>query len=90
MKEEFEALSSVATVAEELSTGKKPEKLSEELTILVKLHRSGLLEPYILFNGADEGISQDYVGFRQVHRDLLTRYLSEVVLPPAPPDGTTP
>lgn len=90
LKEEYAALSSVARAAEELSQGRKGEKLNDELAVLVNLYNAGLLEPYILLNGVDEGISKDYVAYRAAHRDVLVRYLSEVVLPPAPADGTTP
>jgi Tetratricopeptide repeat len=84
LKEELQALSLVADSAENLATGKKPEKLNPDLVNLIKLKKSGLLEPYILLNAADAGIAQDYAAYRKDHRDTLVRYLDEVVVPPAP------
>jgi hypothetical protein len=43
-----------------------------------------MIEPYVLLNAADEGIAQDYAGYREKNRDRLVRYLSEFVVPPAP------
>jgi tetratricopeptide (TPR) repeat protein len=84
LKEEFDSLSVVASSAGELATGKKPQKLNDDLAALVKLHKAGLLEPYILLNAADEGIARDYEGYRKDHRDTLIRYLDEIVVPPVP------
>ncbi|PYX84221.1 MAG: hypothetical protein DMG70_06805 [Acidobacteria bacterium] len=84
LKEETMALSGVATVA--LQTVKSGQKLNSDLEFLVSLQKAGLLEPYVLINAADAGIAKDYDEYRKDHRDLLVRYLSEVVLPPAPVD----
>ncbi len=85
LQEESAALSVVASVAEELSTGKKKaEKLNPELEALVKLKKEGFLDPYILLNMPDQGIVQDYPEYRKAHRDILVRYLNEFVLPPEP------
>jgi hypothetical protein len=86
LKEESAALSLVASAASELSTGKKPEKLNDQLQALVKLKNAGLLDPYILLNVPDQGIAQDYADYYKNHRDVLVRYLNEVVLPPPPAD----
>jgi tetratricopeptide (TPR) repeat protein len=84
LKEEVTALSVVADSAENLASGKKPQKLNDDLAALVKLKKAGLLEPYILLNGADAGIAQDYETYRKDNRDVLIRYLDEVVVPPVP------
>lgn len=82
LKEEADALSLVATVVEE---GKIEEKdLPEDLRALLKLKQAGLIEAYVLFNAADQGIAQDYLSYREKHKDLLLRYLSEIVVPPLP------
>ncbi len=86
LKEESAALSVVASVASELSNGKKAEKLNTDLQALVSLKSAGFLDPYILINVPDQGIAQDYVEYRKAHRDILFRYLSEVVVPPVPAD----
>jgi tetratricopeptide (TPR) repeat protein len=84
LKEEFQALSVVAETADSLATGKKPEKLNADLAALVRFNKAGLLEPYILLNAADAAIARDYEGYRKDHRDVLIRYLDEVVVPPVP------
>ncbi len=84
LKEEAFLLSTVTSVAlKGLQPGKK---LNPDLEFLASLQKQGLLEPYILINAADEGIVKDYPAYRKEHRDLLVRYLSDVVLPTAPAD----
>lgn len=87
LKEESAALSVVASVASELSSGKKAEKLNADLQVLVKLKSAGFLDSYILINVPDQGIVQDYVEYREAHREILVRYLREVVVPAAPADS---
>lgn len=84
LKEEAGALSVVASAAENISTGKKGEKLNPDLEALLKLNKRGFLEPYVLLNGVDRGISQDYEQYRKEHRDKLFQYLDEIVVPPVP------
>ena len=86
LREESEALSDVASVAQKMVVDKKDVKLDPDLEALVKLKQEGFLDAYVLLNAADEGIAKDYVAYRNEHRDLLLRYLDEVVLPAAPPD----
>jgi len=43
-----------------------------------------MIEPYVLLNAADQGIAQDYAGYREKNREKLEQYLSEWVAPPAP------
>jgi tetratricopeptide (TPR) repeat protein len=82
LKEESVALSIVAEVA--MGMQAKGQKLNDGLEFLISLRQKGVLEPYILINAADQGIAKDYAEYRRAHRDLLVRYLSEVVLPAAP------
>jgi hypothetical protein len=42
-----------------------------------------MIEPYVLLNAADEGIAQDYPGYREKNREKLEQYLSEFVVPAA-------
>jgi hypothetical protein len=42
-----------------------------------------MIEAYVLLNAADEGIAQDYPGYREKHREKLEQYLSEFVVPSA-------
>lgn len=46
---------------------------------LLKLHREGLLEAYILLAQPDDGIVRDYEEYRKNNRDKLRRYLNEYV-----------
>jgi tetratricopeptide (TPR) repeat protein len=87
LKEESAALSLVASTAKELSTGKNREKLAPDLAALVNLNQAGLLDAYILMNAADQGIAQDYAQYRKEHRDVLYKYMSEVVVPAAPTEN---
>jgi len=87
LKEESAGLSLVAEMAEGYQ--KRGEKLNDDLAFLVRLKKAGLLEPYILITLADDDITKDYAEYRKQHRDLLERYLKEIVVPPPPAEGTT-
>ncbi|HEX8129718.1 MAG TPA: tetratricopeptide repeat protein [Pyrinomonadaceae bacterium] len=77
LREEAEALRGVAeAAARELQSG-KVKALDDSLASLVKLNAEGLLEAYILFARADEGIAQDYAEYRKANRDKLRRYLTD-------------
>ena len=57
----------------------KVKKLDPALGELVKLEEAGLLEAYVLFSRANEGISHDYEEYRKTNRDKLRRYLIEYI-----------
>lgn len=79
LREEADALRRVVEAARnELKDG-KVKKLDPALVELVKLEEGGLLEAYVLFARADEGISHDYEEYRKTNRDKLRRYLIEYV-----------
>ena len=78
LKEEDAALSVVASTVQEKKI--KPEKLDESLRNLVELQKAGMLECWILIDGADEGIQQDYPAYRKEHRQLLHDYVERFVL----------
>jgi tetratricopeptide (TPR) repeat protein len=59
----------------------KESALNPSVANLLKLHRAGLLEPFILFAKADQGIAQDYAAYRLANRAKLRQYLSEYVAP---------
>ena len=85
MKEEAEALDTmVSVIAENAKSKKKAKYIDPSLLTLVQLDHAGLLEPFVLFNRADNGIAQDYAPYRAAHRDLLRRYLDEFVVPRIP------
>jgi hypothetical protein len=59
---------------------KKHWKLDPALLTLVELRDQGLLEPYVLFARADEGIVKDYPAYRDAHGDKLRLYLLDWVI----------
>jgi tetratricopeptide (TPR) repeat protein len=78
LKEEDAALSSVAEIAKEAKA--KGADLDESLRNLLDLSDAGMLDCWILINGADQGIAQDYPAYRQDHRQLLNDYLAKFVI----------
>jgi len=89
LPEEAGALSTAAAVLTETKASDKKKKASSlpkdpNLLLLLKLKQANMIEPYVLLNAADEGIAQDYAGYREKNRDRLVQYLSEFVVPPAP------
>lgn len=80
LREETEALRKTAEVASTLLKSGKVESLSPSLDALIKLNEAGLLESYIFFARADEGITRDYLNYRQANREKLRRYWAEFVI----------
>lgn len=90
LAEEAEALTTAATVWTEGNEADKKKKKATSapkdpnLILLLKLYQAKMIEPYVLLNAADEGIAQDYPGYREKNREKLEQYLSEFVVPPTP------
>ena len=80
LREETEALRKTAEAASELLKSGKVQSLSPSLVALVKLNGAGLLESYIFFARADEGIVRDYSDYRRANHDKLQRYWTEFVI----------
>jgi hypothetical protein len=59
------------------------QQLDPALAALIKLADEGLLESYILISRADKGISQDYPGYRDAHREKVHQYITEWMIHPA-------
>ena len=78
LKEEDAALGAVAATVKEKNVDRG--KLDESLRNLVDLNDAGMLDCWILINGADRGIAQDYATYREEHRQLLHDYLSRYVI----------
>jgi tetratricopeptide (TPR) repeat protein len=76
LAEEIEALNMVVS---SVKADKKIKKMDESIANLVKLSDAGLLEAYVLFARADEGIAQDYEEYRKNNRDKLRKYITDVV-----------
>lgn len=47
---------------------------------LVGLNDAGMLDCWILINGADDGVGQDYPAYRDAHRQLLQDYVDRFVV----------
>jgi tetratricopeptide (TPR) repeat protein len=81
LREESESLSlTVESVQTQLKEGKLKEgSLDVSIANLLKLHRDGLIEAYVLLAKPDAGIASDYAEYRKNNRDKLRRYLNEYV-----------
>ena len=80
LKEEANALRTVAEVASKDFKAGKTKLLDISLHNLIKLYESGFLEAYVLYARPDAGIARDYVAYRAANRDKLRRYWLEVVI----------
>ncbi len=80
LAEEFDALGLVVESLRTQTKEKRVKKLTPSLENLLKLSDAGLLEAYILFARADEGIARDYGTYRAANRDKLRRYWNEFVI----------
>jgi len=81
LREESESLRVTAeSVLTQLKEGKlKESSLDMSIANLLKVHKDGLLEPFVLLAKADDGIARDYAEYRKNNRDKLRRYLNEYV-----------
>jgi len=88
MQEEVFALNLMITIIKEDKDYKKTlPKRSPAIQALLKIQEAGFLEPFVLLNRADDGITQDYVAYRDKNRELIRRYLDEYVVPKIPAAG---
>lgn len=83
LAEETDALTSVATIAEQLQKSGKSKDLDPQLAMLLKLKNQGLIEAYVLLSAPDQDIAQDYEAYRDKNRDKLHQYLSTYIVPAA-------
>jgi tetratricopeptide (TPR) repeat protein len=81
LREESESLRAAAkTVDSQLKRGKlKDSSLDISIANLLRLHREGLIEAYVLLAMPDPGIAGDYTEYRKKNRGKLRRYLNEYV-----------
>jgi tetratricopeptide (TPR) repeat protein len=76
-----EAAESLRSVIALVKEQKIPEdKLDATLKSLLALDKDGMLECWIVLNGADQGIVQDYAAYRSTHRALLHAYIDKYVI----------
>jgi hypothetical protein len=77
----LEESTALAGVAEGVKNQEvKKGQLDESLRNVVDLNDAGMLDCWILINGADNGIAQDYEAYRKLHRQLLHDYLARFVV----------
>jgi len=81
LSEESAALGAVIEAIANKQKAVKIKSLNPQLATLLKLSQAGLIEAYVLFARADEGIAQDYAAYRAEHRDKLRQYLSDYFMP---------
>lgn len=87
LAEESEALeiAAKAWAAPDAQDKSAAKATDPDLDLLVRIHAAGMIEPYVLINGADPGIAQDYPAYRDNNRAKLEQYLSQFIVPPTPP-----
>jgi tetratricopeptide (TPR) repeat protein len=78
LAEQTESLRSVIALVKEQKI--LEDKLDATLKSLLALDKDGMLECWILLNGADQGIVQDYASYRATHRALLHAYVDKYVI----------
>ncbi len=78
--EEVDAMRMALQSVREQKKDKGDMKLSPSLVNLMKLDEAGLLEPYIFFARANEGIARDYFSYRKANRAKLKEYWVKFVV----------
>jgi hypothetical protein len=84
LKEETESLHLLITVSTEIAAKEKVDLTGSDFGTLARIEKAGLLEPFVLLNRADNGIAQDYAGYRAVNRDKIRQYLDQIAIPQLP------
>src|SRR5262249_55577696 len=87
LAEETEALTAEIRSLEQLKSDIETAELVTEdysVSLLLQLHKAGVLEPYVLFRLGDDDIARDYASYRNNHRDKLEEYMDKFVVPPTP------
>lgn len=74
LPEEVESLQVAVSVLDPASAG------DAEFQDLVRLDKDNMLEPYVVLSAADEGIAEDYPGYRSGHRDVLRAYVEKYLV----------
>ena len=87
--EESAALRLAATVLTAKDNMKKYGKEYQknlDVSLLLKLYAAKMIEPFVLISAPDRDIAlNDYVPYREQHRDQLEAYLFQFVVPPPQP-----
>ena len=86
LAEESQALNVAALGVSNDSKNQKKPPADPDLALLAKLFDAKMIEPYVLLSAPDRDIAlNDYVPYREQHRDQLEAYLSQFIVPPTPP-----
>jgi tetratricopeptide (TPR) repeat protein len=85
LPEEAAALNTAALgISNDSKKSKKPPS-DPDLALLLRLFEAKMFEPYVLLSAPDRDIAlNDYVPYREKHRDQLETYLSQFIVPPTP------
>ena len=89
LKEETESLHMLIAVSTEIAAKKKRDLTGSDFGTLARIEKAGLLEPFVLLNRADNGIAQDYAGYRATSRDKIRQYLDQIAIPQLPSQAPT-
>jgi tetratricopeptide (TPR) repeat protein len=85
--EESAALNAAADVLERQLRDKEQssgQTSTPDFDLLLRLRKSDLIAPYVLFSLGDSGIARDYDAYRTAHREKLEQYLETFVVPRLP------
>ncbi|MFZ0805077.1 MAG: tetratricopeptide repeat protein [Candidatus Sulfotelmatobacter sp.] len=86
MREEADCLHlMVSVMTGQKGFEKRKKNMDSSLLQLVQIDQAGFLEPFALLNRADKEIAQDYIPYRNAHRETIYRYFDEYVVPKVPP-----
>lgn len=81
LAEEMDALNAMlADVQKKVAAGTLAEaKLDLGIRRMLALQKMGFLEPFVMLNFSDAGLRHGYPAYRAAHRDVMVRYLNQVV-----------
>jgi tetratricopeptide (TPR) repeat protein len=81
LDEEMAALNAMLDdVQKKVAAGTVTEaKMEPGIRAMLELRKNGLLEPFVMLNFHDAGLRHGYPAYRAAHRDVLVKYLNQVV-----------
>ena len=81
LDEEMAALNAMLDdVQKKVAAGTVTEaKMEPGIRAMLELRKNGFLEPFVMLNFHDAGLRHGYPAYRAAHRDVLVRYLNQVV-----------
>jgi hypothetical protein len=85
LAEETDALRAAVEAWSNATDGNRSARPDSNLALLLKISQADMIECYVLLSAPDEGIVKDYAEYREKNRLKLEQYLSQFVVPQAPP-----